>query len=187
MKLKLDSITDKDRMPGGFYPGLLEDLEEFAQSRQKDSRFAHTLGVVQYAQMYALKFGEDPYKAQVAAWFHDNCKEAGAMEHGPAAAELIQQRFGITDEDVINAICWHTTGRAGMSSLECCVKLADLLEPSRDYDDVEKLRDRVLESDDIYASTLLLLKEMKKAIIAQGKDYNPISDEAIEYLEGKMK
>ena len=187
MELKLDSIQEIDRMPGGYYPGLMEDLQEFAKSRQKDSRFRHTRGVVQYAKMYATIFGEDPYKAEAAAWAHDNCKEAGAMEHGPAAAELLQKKFGITDEDVINAIRWHTTGRPGMSRLECCIKMADLLEPSRDYDNVDELRDRVLASDDLYASTLMLLKEMKKAILAQGKEYNTLSDEAINYLEEMIK
>ena len=38
--------------------------------------------------------------------------------HGPVGAYIAQSEFAITDEELLNAIRFHTTGRAGMSRLE---------------------------------------------------------------------
>lgn len=38
--------------------------------------------------------------------------------HGPVGAYIAQSEFGITDEELLNAIRFHTTGRANMSRLE---------------------------------------------------------------------
>ena len=49
--------------------------------------------------------------------------------HGPVAAGLLRERFGIVDAEVLDAVRYHTTGRAGMSDLEKIVFLADKTEP----------------------------------------------------------
>ena len=54
----------------------------------------------------------------------------------------------VTDEEVLSAVKWHTTGRAGMTMLEKIVYLADYIEPSRDFDGVEKLRRLAFENID---------------------------------------
>ncbi|MEG2597006.1 MAG: HD domain-containing protein, partial [Oscillospiraceae bacterium] len=46
----------------------------------------------------------------------------------------------IEDEDVLRAIRYHTTGRAGMSALEKVIYLADLTSSDREYNDVDKIR-----------------------------------------------
>jgi HD superfamily phosphohydrolase YqeK len=45
--------------------------------------------------------------------------------HGPVAAAVLQQYLGIDDEDVLNAVRFHTTLRAGASPLEQLVFIAD--------------------------------------------------------------
>jgi predicted HD superfamily hydrolase involved in NAD metabolism len=47
--------------------------------------------------------------------------------HGPLAAEVARQKLGIDDPDILNAIRFHTTLRAGASTLEKVVFLADKL------------------------------------------------------------
>jgi predicted HD superfamily hydrolase involved in NAD metabolism len=49
--------------------------------------------------------------------------------HGRVAAALLHQRFGVDDPVVLDAVCYHTTGRAGMSDVEKIVFLADKTEP----------------------------------------------------------
>ncbi len=49
--------------------------------------------------------------------------------HGPVGAGILRDRFGIDDPDVLNAVRYHTTGRAGMSGVEKIVFLADKIEP----------------------------------------------------------
>ena len=48
--------------------------------------------------------------------------------------------MGIEDEDIINAVRYHTVARAGMSRLEQIIYLADLTSAERDYPDVERMR-----------------------------------------------
>lgn len=88
---------------------------------------------------------------------HDVCKELPAEEqeelvrassfavskeelvtkpvwHGIAGAYFLQVRMGVTDPDVLNAVRYHTVGRAGMTRLEEIVYLADLISEDRTYD-----------------------------------------------------
>ncbi|MBQ4505723.1 MAG: nicotinate-nucleotide adenylyltransferase [Firmicutes bacterium] len=170
----------------GLYTGLLAQLEAFAVSRQSDHRLAHTRGVVACAERYALRFGADPFKAKAAAWFHDNYKEEGALQHGPKAAEELGRLFGISDEDTLNAIRYHTTGRPGMSLLEIVVKMADLLEPGRSYPGAERLRAYADECDDPEEIMLTLMREANESLIRAGKTPAKISTDAISYFENKL-
>ena len=38
--------------------------------------------------------------------------------HAMSGAAFIRHELGITDPDIVNAVRYHTTGRAGMSLLE---------------------------------------------------------------------
>lgn len=58
-----------------------------------------------------------------------------AVIHGPLAAAVLERRLGVADADVLNAVRYHTTLRAGASPLEQLVFVADkiALDPtSRD-------------------------------------------------------
>ena len=55
---------------------------------------------------------------------------------------------GILERDILSAVRYHTTGRAGMSRLEQVVFTADFTSADRDYPDVDVMRrlaDRSLE------------------------------------------
>ena len=126
-------------------------------------RFDHSLNVAQRAVELAKRYGEDEQKAYIAGILHDICKNMQPEEqlqwmkksaiildenlleqppvwHGFAGAEYIRQQLGIEDEDIINAVRYHTVARAGMSRLEQIVYLADLTSSERDYPDVERMR-----------------------------------------------
>ena len=60
--------------------------------------------------------------------------------HGYAAASFLKEKVGETDEEILNAVRYHTTGRAGMSLLEKIIFTADLTEEGRDYPDVNTVR-----------------------------------------------
>lgn len=135
-----------------------------------EKRYLHTQGVMHTAIDLAQRYGEDPSKAETAAILHDMAKyeDVAKMEdiirrenldlsvvgwgsellHGPIAAYYAQTKFGITDQDVLNAIHYHTTGRAGMSKLEKIIFVADMIEPSRNYPGVERLRNKAQKNLD---------------------------------------
>ena len=53
------------------------------------------------------------------------------LMHGRVGAYLAKEKYGIENEDIINAIAWHTTGRENMSLLEKIIFVADYIEPGR--------------------------------------------------------
>lgn len=51
--------------------------------------------------------------------------------HGPVGAAWARRELGIDDEEVLQAVAWHSTGRGPMTALEKVVFLADKLEPEK--------------------------------------------------------
>ena len=74
--------------------------------------------------------------------------------HAMAGYCYLKREVGVEDEDILNAVRYHTTGRAGMSLLEKVVYLADLTSEERDFPDIAETRrivDRSLEEGMIYS------------------------------------
>lgn len=163
-------------------------------SRVGEKRYEHILRVTQTAKNLATLHKADVEKAQIAAYFHDSCKlknkdlipelckklaldldhemiKAPAIIHGFLGAEMAKQYYGIDDEDILNAIRWHTTGRPGMSKLEKIVYLADYTEPKRDFPSAIKAREISLKELDkamlyaLDASIKNLIEENKYIVI----------------------
>ena len=168
------------------YEDLFEKLHKYVKENVGQHRYEHTIGVVETATRYARKFGADVDKARIAAIFHDACKSEGALQHGPAAAKLIKEKFGVDDEDIINAIKYHTVGRANMSILERVIKCADLTDPTRDYPSVEYFRKRLNEDDDINPVFLEMMLESKEVVERSGREYEKTSLECIDWLKEEI-
>ncbi|HHY68364.1 MAG TPA: HD domain-containing protein [Alicyclobacillus sp.] len=138
-----------------------EQIKEKVKGALSPARFAHVEGVVAEAERLAKRYGADGDKARLAAWIHDWAREwpADRLEeearqlgvdrelfgpvavlHGPIAAAKLGQEFGVEDDEVADAVRYHTTGRPGMGLLERVVCLADAVEPGRAYPGVDRLR-----------------------------------------------
>jgi len=128
-----------------------------------EKRYVHTMLVVQTAELLARQYGENDARTRWAALLHDCAKglspeeslamaasfgiafdevtqnEPGLM-HAPLGAILAKEVFMIDDGEVLSAIRWHTTGRAGMTLLEKIIYISDAIEPNRDYEGVLELR-----------------------------------------------
>ena len=137
---------------------MLEKVKE----RLPANRFTHVLGVVDTAIELAKEFNVSESKAEIAAILHDVAKFSNRdwmksiivsekmdpllleyhaeLWHAPVGAYLATTEFGVEDEDVLNAIRYHTTGREAMSDLEKIVYIADLIEPNRKFSGVEEMR-----------------------------------------------
>lgn len=140
-----------------------EQLWSAVEEQLTPSRLAHTKGVVQTAVTLAKQFGADPEKAEQAAILHDYSKgwsmdtlrewivsrqigedllqQEPAMWHAFVGAEAVREQLGVDDDDVLNAIRYHTTGRPNMSLVEKVVCLADYIEPGRDFPGVVDVRE----------------------------------------------
>ena len=156
-------------------------------------RLLHTLNVgllsARYASVYDKSLTD---KALIAGQLHDCAKEldidlqremaesytgdvftGNKLLHSPAGAVLARDEFGVDDPDILDAITYHTTGRGGMSLLERIVYLADKLEPSRTYADLET--ERELAYRDIDAALRLCVGSMKKKFESGGQAVHPLT------------
>lgn len=140
----------------------LKALRDATRAQMPEKRWNHTLGVVESAVRLAARYGADRDKAELAALLHDYAKawpierqEAMIRErglapevldydkelwHAHAGAQAVKEEHGIADEEVLDAIRYHTSGRESMTLLEKVVCLADYIEPGRDFPGVNKIR-----------------------------------------------
>jgi len=168
-----------------------EQLIETVRTQMPEKRWQHTLGVMETAVVLARRFGADPLKADLAAIVHDYCKywpikeqerivrENGLpqdlLDYGPellhshAGAFIAKTQLGIDDEEVLDAIRYHTSGRERMTLLDKVVCLADYIEPGRDFPAVHNIRqiaehslERALAAS--FDSTLAFLLDKGKLI-----------------------
>lgn len=179
-------------------------LRPVALSYLKNKRIPHVLGTEQEAIRLAERYGADVHQAQVAALLHDCTKKldmeaqktlcdqygiqldgleqkALKLLHAKTGAAIARNVFGVDDE-IYNAIWWHTTGHAGMTLLEKVIYLADYIEPSRDFPGVDKLRKMCYEDLD---KGLLMGLEMTIAEMQEmGNPVHHATLEARDALKG---
>ncbi len=133
----------------------IRDLKKELKKNMDESRYEHTLGVMYTSAALAMRYECDLDKALLAGLMHDcakcmpNAKKLKTAEkygleitelekknpfmlHAKVGAVLAEKKYDITDEEVLGAIRWHTTGRPNMTLLEKIVYIADYIEPKRD-------------------------------------------------------
>ena len=169
---------------------------------EKPNRRAHSIRVALTATERAAKLKIPERKALAAALFHDcakniaenspllagftpPCGVPGSVWHQYAGEFLARTRYGVTDEDVLNAICYHTSGRPNMSPLEELIFLADMVEPERDYDVVEKIRSLYYEGENLHKCMEVALKETLLHLQKKGAPVYALTREAYEFYISK--
>ncbi len=143
----------------GLYDDEFDGYRALLASMLDEKRLLHCEGVSESAGILAERYGADPEKAKLAGLLHDVTKRLHADEqtdligkmtpleksnpkvwHQMSAPVFLESRGIVTDEEILTAIRWHTTGRAGMSLMEKIIYVADFISAERDYPDVETVR-----------------------------------------------
>ena len=129
-------------------------LEKKMKKVLEEKRYLHTLGVAYTAANLAFIYGYDDKKAFVAGLLHDVAKcisqqkrlmickknhieitpieeENPVLLHAKVGAFFAKEKYGVCDEEILNAIRFHTTGRPEMTLLEKIIYVADFVEPHR--------------------------------------------------------
>ncbi len=141
------------------YDDGLGKFRKVLEERLDEKRLFHSECVSECAASLAERYGADPYKAKLAGLMHDVMKNASEKEqleligemtplerlnpkvwHQFSGAEFLRKSGLVTDEEIISAVRWHTTGRMGMTLLEKIVYTADFISADRDYGDVDIVR-----------------------------------------------
>lgn len=181
-----------------------EELTAFVKKSIDQKRFLHSLNTAKAAAALARKYGADENKAYIAGLLHDVAKglPASSLEsiaakngvevdeyersnpeliHGKIGAAIISSELGIKDEDILNAIKWHTTGHKNMSLLEKIIYLADIIEPGRNFPETEALR--ALAYKDIDEAMIRGLGHVMNFVKEKGLTLHPNSALAYEYIK----
>lgn len=183
-----------------------EELREIGTSLLKKKRVAHVLGCAETAVKLARHYGADPEVALRAGLLHDVTKAIDGEDqlllvdkydilisdferkfpkvlHAKTGAAVAKHVFGECDE-VVNAIYWHTTGRADMSLMEKIIYLADYIEPTRSFDGVQELREMAWRDLD---RTLLKSFDMViEELIRENKRLCKETPEARDFLRRQL-
>lgn len=133
------------------------ELQEIRKKLKKDldkARYEHTKGVMYTAGCLAMSYGYDYKKAMIAGLLHDCgkclptsekvelCKKHDilisnieisnpGLLHAKAGMVLAEEKYGITDPQILHAIKVHTTGEPNMNTLDKIIYVADYIEPER--------------------------------------------------------
>ena len=122
-----------------------------------EKRRRHTAGVILCGVEIAKREGVDVKKTELACLLHDNAKYLNYKKypfanldgveknvvHQFLGALVAEKLLGVADEEVLDAIRYHTTAKPEMSTLAKIVFTADVIEKSRDFKGVDKLRKAV--------------------------------------------
>ena len=158
-----------------------------------EKRYIHSVNVSECCEELAKKYKiKNVESIKIAGLLHDICKEMPDNElqyllsladknisdlfenctiklyHGPAGAEYLKREFGILDEDILNAVRYHTVGRKNMTLPEKIVFVADYISIERPYSDIFKMRELALKDIDKVVLHKCSL-EIKKCIDKKSK------------------
>lgn len=188
---------------------ISQNLRKELEKSLKPDRFDHTLGVAYTSASMAFVYGGDVQKALVAGMLHDCAKcmshdeqvkiceknkiditeverRNHSLLHAKVGMYLAKTKYDIDDQDILNAIRWHTTGREDMSLLEKIVYIADFIEPNRKqledmdvirkeaFTDIDKCLAHILHNSVIYLKTI-------------GKECDDATMKAYEYYKNYYK
>jgi predicted HD superfamily hydrolase involved in NAD metabolism len=172
----------------------IDEMKNKLQAVLKPKRYTHSINVMETAGKLAEKYGIDMEKAALAGLLHDCardikgekvfelCDEFGIkvdyigikqpeLLHGAIGSKLAVTEYGIDDTEILDAICYHTTGCENMSLLSKIVFMADYIEPGRTFPGANDARK--LAYKDIDSAMVMALDKTIKYVIDRGALIHP--------------
>ncbi len=163
----------------------IEELKERLKTCLNEERYWHSIGTMEMAVELAKRFNCDEEKAQIAGLLHDCAKclsDKELMEykdnfeecekispktwHAPVGAIIAKRDWGITDEEILSAIRFHTIGKKGMSDFEKIIFIADKIEKRTREDKFrEKIEKTLNKTNNLDAAMLKSFKITIKSLL----------------------
>lgn len=171
-----------------------EALKEILQKRLNEKRYFHSLCVADEAKRLAEKYGGDAEKCYLSGLLHDITKNAPNEEHlqifetfgimlneieknakklwhAISGSAYIKFILGIEDDELLDAVRYHTTAKENMSLTAKILYLADFTSRDRDYEDVDEIRRLVdISLDDAF---IYALKYSIADLVSQSRAVHP--------------
>ncbi|MBQ8038780.1 MAG: bis(5'-nucleosyl)-tetraphosphatase (symmetrical) YqeK [Lachnospiraceae bacterium] len=166
-------------------------------------RYEHTKSVMYTAGCLAMAHGASVERAMLAGLLHDCAKcipneekirlceknsifisnveyESPYLLHAKLGAYLAEMEYGVTDPQILHAICVHTTGEPDMNVLDKILYIADYIEPGRDKaPNLEKVRE--LAFRDLNACMAQILTDTLTYLSCRGGAIDPATRDTYEF------
>lgn len=188
-----------------------EEYKEIIRPKLTDARYIHSLNVAESARELARIYGCYEEKCAVAGILHDIMKDTPkeqqlkmlsdfgiilsttekvtpSLWHQISGAAYIERVLGIKDDDILGAVRYHTSGKAGMSTFEKIIFIADFISADRNYPGVDRMRAFAAESLDkaIVEGLAFTIKELaikNRPIIAD--TIHAYNEAVLKNIQGK--
>jgi len=185
---------------------LVSAIRRELLERTPPKRLPHVMGVEGMAVCLAVRWGVDADRLLLAALLHDLAKswpkkkqremlegcvlfppdaedlEHPAIWHGLLAAQEARDRYGIEDDEILEAVAFHPTGAPRMRAVGLTLYVADFIEPSRSWPGADAVRAEVLRGD-LREAILRIAPHKVRFLQEKGRALHPRTVEMAEWLE----
>ena len=186
----------------------IDKISKKLKKKLDAGRYEHTLGVMYTAGAMAMAYGIDLESALLAGLLHDCakcipgrekikiCRKNGisvskvelanpSLLHAKLGAFIAQTEYMIEDDDILNAIKSHTTGRPKMSTLEKIVYIADYIEPNRQP--LPNMNEaRYLAFHDLNECLYLILRDSVVYLKSKDMPIDEMTEKTFNYYKDKL-
>ena len=177
---------------------LICKIDEYAKQSVTQARYEHSVRVAQMCERICRLWSIDPKLGYLSGISHDICKclddesmlsiskkdglgfselelKKPGLFHGRAAAVVLIEKFGIKEENLLDAVRYHTFGKKDFCDLGKILYVADKIEPGRKHITSEYIEDKL--KMDLNLMTKTVLKENIDYLLEKGKLVAPESKE----------
>lgn len=186
----------------------IEKIKKKLRHHLDKDRYEHTLGVMYTAAALAMVYRTDINKALLAGLLHDCakcipgekkirlCEKYGlsanqaerknpGLLHSKLGAYIAASKYGVEDNEVLDAICYHTTGRPQMTLLDKIIYIADYIEPNR-YQAPNLEDARRMAFVDIDACLYMILNDSLAYLETKNEAIDPMTEKTFQYYQEEI-
>ena len=179
-----------------------EECYNYVKERLSDKRFYHSECVMNRAIEYAKIYNENVDYAKLAGIVHDIAKEIPKEErielakkygvqldkieinntgliHAKLGAKIAEKDLGLNQE-ICDAISYHTTGKDDMTALQKIIYLADFSGEDRNFEEAKYIYE--MSKKDLNEALLFCFKYSINERIGKEKAIHPDTVNAYNYL-----
>ncbi len=187
-----------------------KELLEWLKKNLNEERYEHSLGTADCAKDLAQKYNLNSEKAYIAGLLHD-CAKCFSTEkllsiiedyhldvediekmnyktlHAPVSAFVAEKDFGVTDDEILSSIRWHTIGKVEMSNFEKTIFLADKIETrTREPEHAQPIRDKLQGANGLNEALLQCYRQTIKSLVDRDLKICPITIDIYNKLEDEL-
>lgn len=185
----------------------IEEILKWLKNNLNEERYEHSIGTAEMARDLAAKYSQNEERAYIAGLLHDCAKclpteklleiidnehlDVDSIEkmnyktlHAPVSAFVAKTDFGVSDEEILSAIRWHTIGKLNMSDFEKIIYLADKIETrTREDEYANPIRECLSGPKGLDCAMLQSYKLTIKSLVDRNLKICPMTIDIYNHLE----